>query len=122
MAVRRSRPKGEVLLRPSLRSELYRHHPRQTLADVVGVQARQPAGALVHLENGQLARALAGAENVAAVRIDLERTRRLLRRRLAQRRQLAPRVDGEPGQAVVAAVGHPDELAAWMYLHLGRRV
>ena len=31
-------------------------------------------------------------------------------------------VDGEAGQAVVAAVGDPDELAARMHLHLGRGV
>src|SRR2546421_11410144 len=105
LPVRRKRSK--MLMPVSLRAELHRHHPRQALANLVGVQARQVARGEVHPEDREFAGALAGAEDVTAIWVDLKRTRRLLRRRLAQRRELAGLVDREAGQAVVAAVGDP---------------
>src|SRR5205823_1201616 len=74
-------------------AKLDRHHPGETLANVVGMQARQRTSVQIHLVDRQLARAFAGAEDMPPVRIDLERPRRLLRRRLADGRQLAARVD-----------------------------
>src|SRR5262245_22567694 len=91
--------------------ELHRPYPRQTLAHVVGAQLRQFAARRVDAVDGQLARAFAGAEEVAAVRFDVEGARCLLGRRLAQGRELGGvGIDREAGQAVVAAVGDPDEL------------
>src|SRR5262249_13366919 len=91
-------------------------HPAKTLAHVLRVQARQFARVGVNAVDGQLPGAFAGRQQEPAVRLDVERARRLLRRRLPQGRELAGAVDGESGQAVVTAVRDPDEPAARVYV------
>src|SRR5262249_14196575 len=85
-------------------------------------QAAQFARAEIDLEDGQFPGAFAGPEYEAAAWLDVERAWRFLRRRLPQRGEPAAAVDGKAGQAVMAAVRDPDELAAGVYLALGRGV
>src|SRR5688500_5528138 len=90
----------------SLRRQLHRHHPSQALADLVGGEAGERS-LVLDAEDGETARAFAGAESELAVRIDPERAWRLLGLRVADRGNLAGVVDGEAGEAVVAAIGDP---------------
>src|SRR6185503_8756638 len=58
--------------------ELRGKDPGEALADVERMEPGQPAGAGIDLEDRQLSGALAGAEHIAALGLDLERTGGLL--------------------------------------------